>query len=157
MEKYVYIQSDFAGKDCAVHDLFTVGFYQPSGKWEPESDHRTREDAQSRVHYLNGGENIELDALAAAKRDGRLILLPVSFGQRLWGYAERNGDPREWRVNAITLTSINEVFEIELEEIVGDRYSEHYVQAFVADIGKELFTTREEAEASLAAMKGEQP
>lgn len=33
---------------------FTVGFYDPQGKWEPESDHATSEAAAARVHYLNG-------------------------------------------------------------------------------------------------------
>ena len=44
---YVYIQSE--------PGLWTVGFYNPDGKWEPESDHPVREDAAARVHYLNGG------------------------------------------------------------------------------------------------------
>lgn len=44
---YVYIQSE--------PNLFTVGFYKPDGKWEPESDHTTADEAARRVHYLNGG------------------------------------------------------------------------------------------------------
>ena len=36
--------------------LFTVGFYDPAGKWHPESDHEKRDDAAARVHYLNGGK-----------------------------------------------------------------------------------------------------
>lgn len=57
---YVYIQSERSGQKISEgnymeHDLFTVGFYDPSGKWEPESDHSTREEAALRVHYLNGG------------------------------------------------------------------------------------------------------
>ena len=35
--------------------LWTVGFYDPSGKFHPESDHTTPEAAARRVHYLNGG------------------------------------------------------------------------------------------------------
>lgn len=35
--------------------LWTVGFYDPSGKWIPDSDHHNRGDAADRVHYLNGG------------------------------------------------------------------------------------------------------
>lgn len=35
--------------------LWTVGFYDPAGKWHPDSDHGTREEAAQRVHYLNGG------------------------------------------------------------------------------------------------------
>jgi len=42
--------------------LYTVGFYDPNGKWIPESDHSQkdgktgRELAADRVHYLNGGK-----------------------------------------------------------------------------------------------------
>jgi hypothetical protein len=35
--------------------LWTVGFYTPAGKWEPESDHESSDKAAERVHYLNGG------------------------------------------------------------------------------------------------------
>ena len=44
---YVYIQSE--------PGLWTVGFYEPNGKWQPESDHNSSEKAAERVHYLNGG------------------------------------------------------------------------------------------------------
>jgi hypothetical protein len=44
---WVYIKSE--------PGLFTVGFYDPSGKWHPDSDHQSEEDAARRVHYLNGG------------------------------------------------------------------------------------------------------
>ncbi|MBU1080882.1 MAG: hypothetical protein KKB59_10390 [Spirochaetes bacterium] len=44
---YVYIQSE--------PSLWTVGFYKPDGKFEPESDHETAEAAAERVAYLNGG------------------------------------------------------------------------------------------------------
>lgn len=47
--RYVYLYSELGG-------CFTVGFYTPSGHWEPESDHSTSEAAARRVHYLNGGE-----------------------------------------------------------------------------------------------------
>lgn len=47
-EMYVYIESD--------PSLYTVGFYDPDGKWHPESDWNNREDAANRVHFLNGGE-----------------------------------------------------------------------------------------------------
>lgn len=35
--------------------LWTVGFYDPSGEWQSESDHTDPEKAAARVHYLNGG------------------------------------------------------------------------------------------------------
>lgn len=46
---YVYIKS-------RGEDLWTVGFYDPAGKWQPESDHNSSEEAAKRVHYLNGGK-----------------------------------------------------------------------------------------------------
>lgn len=36
--------------------LWTVGFYDPTGKWHPDSDHDSRESASARVRYLNGGK-----------------------------------------------------------------------------------------------------
>ena len=44
---YVYLES--------MPQLWTVGFYDPSGKWQPESDHESAENAAARVHWLNGG------------------------------------------------------------------------------------------------------
>ncbi len=44
---YVYIESE--------HNLYTVGFYSPDGKWHAESDFPSRVWAAERVHYLNGG------------------------------------------------------------------------------------------------------
>jgi len=48
---YVYIQSE--------PGLWTVGFYDPSGQWIPESDHTSREEAAERVRYLNGGKHVD--------------------------------------------------------------------------------------------------
>ncbi len=58
---YVYIQSERAGRKISEgnyfeHSLWTVGFYSPDGKWEPESDHSTPDEAAARVAYLNGGK-----------------------------------------------------------------------------------------------------
>jgi hypothetical protein len=47
---YYYKRTEFS-PDC----LYTVGYYDPYGKWIPESDHETAEKAAERVHYLNGG------------------------------------------------------------------------------------------------------
>lgn len=49
MNAYVYIQSE------KNPPLYTVGFYDPNGKWQPESDHTSPNEAAARVHYLNGG------------------------------------------------------------------------------------------------------
>lgn len=45
---YVYVQSG--------RGLWTVGFYDPAGKWQAESDHGSPDEAARRVRYLNGGE-----------------------------------------------------------------------------------------------------
>jgi hypothetical protein len=37
-------------------DLFTVGHYDPDGKFVPQSDYHTEQSAADRVHYLNGGD-----------------------------------------------------------------------------------------------------
>ncbi|MGW0058093.1 hypothetical protein [Nocardia nova] len=36
-------------------ELWTVGHYDPEGKWIPESDHGSSEEAADRVVLLNGG------------------------------------------------------------------------------------------------------
>lgn len=37
-------------------NLWTVGYYDPDGKWCSESDHDSADEAAKRVHYLNGGK-----------------------------------------------------------------------------------------------------
>lgn len=56
---YVYIRSE--------PGLWTVGFYDPAGKWQAESDHDRSDGAAARVHYLNGGPSEEMDGLAYKK------------------------------------------------------------------------------------------
>ena len=48
---WIYIRSE--------PSLWTVGFYDPKGKFQPESDHASPEEAAKRCHYLNGGSNAE--------------------------------------------------------------------------------------------------
>jgi len=49
--EYVYVKSE--------PRLWTVGFYRPDGKWEPESDHESAQAAAQLVHWLNGGSRAE--------------------------------------------------------------------------------------------------
>ena len=60
---YVYIQSEKPGwfpspkRENSVYltgSLWTVGFYSPDGKWNPESDYPNQIEASQRVRYLNG-------------------------------------------------------------------------------------------------------
>ena len=46
---YVYIKSE--------PELWTVGFYDPTGEWHAERDHGTIAEAAERVHWLNGGRS----------------------------------------------------------------------------------------------------
>jgi hypothetical protein len=46
---WVYIRSE--------PGLWTVGFYDPQGNWNPESDWGSTEDAARRVNFLNGGKD----------------------------------------------------------------------------------------------------
>lgn len=55
---YVYVLSEKACKDNNYHDLYTVGFYRPDGRWESESDYSNREIAVARVAYLNGASAV---------------------------------------------------------------------------------------------------
>ena len=43
---WVYIRSE--------PNLYTVGFYDPNGKWQPDSDWNDRDEARARCAYLNG-------------------------------------------------------------------------------------------------------
>lgn len=45
---YVYKQTE--------PGLYTVGYYDPTGKWISESDWDSKEEAANRVHWLNGGK-----------------------------------------------------------------------------------------------------
>lgn len=47
---YVYIRS-------RSEPLYTVGFYDPGGNWQPESDHESSDEAAARARWLNGGSN----------------------------------------------------------------------------------------------------
>jgi hypothetical protein len=48
--------------------LWTVGEYGPDGKFEPESDHGSPDEAAKRVRYLNGGADETADAELQALR-----------------------------------------------------------------------------------------
>lgn len=58
MSDYVYQRTEFS-----PYELYTVGHYDPSGKWQSESDYQIEEEAAKRVDFLNGGQSDELDHL----------------------------------------------------------------------------------------------
>jgi hypothetical protein len=46
---WVYVRSE--------PGLWTVGFYDPAGKWQPDSDHTDQEAAARRTAWLNGARD----------------------------------------------------------------------------------------------------
>jgi hypothetical protein len=50
--------------------LWTVGYYEPNGKWYPVDDFSTEKEAADRAHYLNGGKNAELSNSKAVSPTG---------------------------------------------------------------------------------------
>ena len=69
---YTYLRSE--------PGLWTVGDYAPDGRWQPESDHDSREDAAQRVAWLNGsGEPPAPPAgVLLTPRDRRLLLAALA-------------------------------------------------------------------------------
>jgi hypothetical protein len=61
MNAYVYIKSE--------PSLYTVGFYDPDGKWIPESDYPDDQIAAARVNYLNGVSKPAFQRLEAWMRE----------------------------------------------------------------------------------------
>ena len=57
---YVYKRTEQSGYIEGEYypGLWTVGFYDPDGNWEPESDHESKEKAAERVAYLNGSHQL---------------------------------------------------------------------------------------------------
>ncbi len=56
---YVYIRSE--------ERLWTVGFYDPSGDWHPDSDYNDPEQAAERVAWLNGSGKPEYNVTVVPK------------------------------------------------------------------------------------------
>lgn len=57
---YLYKQSE--------HGLYTVGSYE-NGKWQPESDHVSTDEAARRVAFLNGGQEYPTIMTATTSKD----------------------------------------------------------------------------------------
>jgi hypothetical protein len=41
--------------------VWTVGFFDPDGVWNTDSDHGEKSKAARRVHFLNGGNVPDID------------------------------------------------------------------------------------------------
>ena len=71
---YVYLKSE--------SELWTVGFYEPSGRFHPESDHESEGAAAARVHYLNGGSTPAMPELVENAKWANAMLRSLTDGVR---------------------------------------------------------------------------
>lgn len=89
-----------------------------------------------------------LRELAAADKDGRVVVLPCKVGQRVFALLDTDKHLSECEVKQIGLG--NEIGFVGIEPI-GARGREYGVS--INGFGKTVFPTREEAEKALEAMK----
>jgi hypothetical protein len=75
---YVYIRTE--------PGLWTVGFYRPDGKFEPESDHSSSEEAAGRVAWLNG-----VPPMAPHAKDGKPPCLARFSARKLYSCTAAEG------------------------------------------------------------------
>jgi hypothetical protein len=54
--------------------LWTVGFFDPKGNWQPSRDCESESEAREEVHYLNGGSFKASVAQATGKATGEAKL-----------------------------------------------------------------------------------
>ena len=80
---YVYIRSE--------PQLWTVGFYTPSGEWVPESDYECRDDAAERLHWLNGSDTIKDFFLDLSRMSGTGNGIGASTIAKLKAFAKAYG------------------------------------------------------------------
>jgi hypothetical protein len=89
---YVYIKSERAGQMGALHDLWTAGFYDPAGKFQPESDHSEESKAAARVRWLNGGRDAPVSETSTndeLRRDSEALVRLIEIIKAMDLQAER--------------------------------------------------------------------
>lgn len=78
---YVYRMLNYGSEE----KVFTVGFYDPSGEWNPESDHSSREEAANRVNFLNGGRKETIREIHVERRRESAGMLGIMAGMGCGG------------------------------------------------------------------------
>jgi len=88
MTNWIYLRSE--------PGLWTVGFYDPEGRFQTDSDHIVREDAARRVAYLNGGA--EPPAIDELESDFRDLVVRYGDAQHTIGLKREEPDPfgKKW-------------------------------------------------------------
>lgn len=117
---YVYRQSETPQETGTQEGLHTVGFYDPDGVWQPESDHATKEAAARRCAWLNGGPGrTALDAPVLSVRvisdsiaKGRAAADKIYGGRLNWVFPGEGLGQGRW---VGSLDSVNIVAEVFIE------------------------------------------
>lgn len=105
MNCWVYIQSEFARTDGV--NLWTVGFYGPDDKWNPDSDWNSPEDAAKRVNYLNGAN----DELHQAVQD--FLTADNEYYDKADGYRNGGASISEWdAANKVRTEAVTKLFNL---------------------------------------------
>jgi hypothetical protein len=116
---YVYVRSEA--------QVWTVGFHDPSGKWNAESDHSTSEAAAQRVHYLNGG--VQPPKAEEAPKPSRQKLLEAMVAQWTAQHGMHADSAEGWSI----FDSDSHGFEIERADDADFFESDDAAELFVVD------------------------
>ena len=146
-------------KGCIVPQL-----YARSGAYE-DTDLTPKEVLSMKFEWcammdaLNsiGGGYTRLRELAEPDRDGRLVVLPCKVGGTLW-VTGRDNVPREMELGAPDIRTVctdEDNLCMSTCNRKPDGFCAYRLRNDGADIGKNVFLTREEAEKALKAMKDE--
>lgn len=88
LPKYVHLESE--------PGLWTVGFYDPSGKWHPYTDYNDEKEAVSQVRFLNGGEDPDkADQILRAQFAGQIMAAVMAADTHAY-YKGEIGDPNSF-------------------------------------------------------------
>lgn len=83
--------------------LWTVGYYDPSGNWQSDSDHDSPHGAAERVAYLNGNMSEGYPGIAhdfeTCKRQNQQLV--AALEEIAKGEGEFSRDPLEFATNVI--------------------------------------------------------
>lgn len=122
----------------------------------PEEIDMDHEAAEQLRHLCRDCDLDRLEELVKADKDGRVAVLPCKVGGTLW-VTGRDNVPREMRLEAPDIrTACTDEDNLCMSTCSRkpDGFCAYRLRNDGADVGKNVFLTREAAEAALEAMKG---
>ena len=124
--------------------------YFDGGKWRMrvgDAEYSGKETERLAAYEETG---LEPEELAQAKKKGRLVVLPCDVGDKL--YDVTLGEVREKIVISLSMLLSKSVNHLVIH---AENFRNAVTSYELQDIGKTVFLTREAAEATLDAMRGE--